>query len=115
MKVLTTLNSNARQSLYFITDEKQRLKFTFYFLPTQDGWFYDVESEGFNLYGQRLCCHPNLLNKYSRIIDWGLNVSTTDGLDPYQIADFTSGYCYVSILDKEEVQQVEDYLNGQTQ
>lgn len=112
MKVLSTLNSNPRQSLYFVTDENERLKFTFYFLPTQRNWYFNIESDNFNLYGQRLCCHPNLLAKYSNNITFGMNVTTTDGLDPYQISDFTTGYCYVSILDSSEVEQIEEAFNG---
>lgn len=115
MKTLSTLDSNPRQSLYFVTDDKERLKLSFYYLPTQQNWFIDIESENFTLYGTRLCCHPNLLNKYHNIIGWGLSVLTVDGLDPFQVTDFSSGYCQVSILDKEEVAIVEAYLNGETQ
>lgn len=114
MKTLSTLDANPRQSLYFVTEEKDRVKFSFYYLPTQQNWFVDIESENFNLYGTRLCCHPNLLNKYHNIINFGLSVLTVDGLDPFQVTDFSTGYCQVSILEKSEVATVEAYLNGET-
>lgn len=114
MKVLSTLDSNARQSLYFITDDRKRLKFTFYFLPTQSNWYFDVESDEFNLYGQRLCAHPNLLTKYHNIIDFGLQVNTNDGLDPFQITDFVTGYCQIGVLNADEVSTIERYLNNET-
>lgn len=115
MRILSILDNNPRQSLYFITPEKDRLKFTFYYLPTQQGWFFDVESDNFNLYSTRLCCHPNIMTKYHNIISWGLNIITADGFDPYQVTDFATGYCQVSVLDKDEVAEVEKYLNGETQ
>lgn len=115
MRALSRLDSNPKQILYFVTEEKQRIKFYFYFLPTQSNWFVDIESDGFNLYGTRLCTLPNLLWKYNRILDWGLNVETKDGLDPFQVTDFSTGYCVVSVLNKEEVKQIEDWLNGKTE
>lgn len=116
MRVLTTLNSNPRQSLYFTTeDSSERVKLTFYFLPTQNNWYFDIESDSLTIYGQRLCCHPNLLCKYSNNIDWGMSVVTLDGLDPYQVTDFTDGYCYVSMLDADEVEAVGSLLNGETE
>lgn len=112
MRTLTRLDSNPKQVIYFTTEDKQRIKFYFYFLLTQQGWFVDIEVDDFKLYGTRLCVLPNLLEKYSNIIDWGLNVWTKDGIDPFQVTDFSTGYCEVSVLDKSEVQYVKDVLNG---
>jgi hypothetical protein len=55
------------------------------------------------------------MTKYHNIISWGLNIITADGFDPYQVTDFATGYCQVSVLDKDEVAEVEKYLNGETQ
>lgn len=112
MRTLTRLDSNPKQVLYFTTDSKQRIKFYFYFLPTQQSWFLDIEVDDFKLYGTRLCVLPNLFEKYSNILEWGLNVQTKDGLDPFQLTDFSTGYCTVSVLDKDEVKYVRDVLNG---
>lgn len=112
MRQLSVLDSNPKQTLYFVTDDKKQIKFYFYFLPTQEGWFVDIEADDFKLYGTKVCTLPNLLWKYCNIIDWGLNVETLDGLDPFQITDFSTGYCQVSVLNKDEVQSIEDWLNG---
>ena len=115
MRILSTLDSNPRQTIYFTTDDKQRIKLSFYFLPTQSGWFVDIDTEGFKLNGTRIFAYPNILDKYHNIIIWGINVSTLDGLDPYQVTDFSSGYCQISILDEDEVNKVKDFLDGKTQ
>lgn len=112
MRTLTRLDSNPKQTIYFTTDDKQRIKFYFYYLPTQENWFVDIEVGDFKLYGTRLCVLPNLLGKYSNIINWGLNVATLDGYDPVSLTDFSSGYCTVSVLDENEVEYVKDVLNG---
>ena len=115
MYALTRLDSNPKQTLYFTTEDKKQIKFYFYFLPTQSNWFVDIECDDFKLYGTRLCAHPNLLTKYHNIINWGLNIQTVDGYDPYQVTDFSDGRCTVSVLTPDEVKQVESYLNGETQ
>lgn len=115
MYILSRLDSNPKQTIYYNTEDKQQIKFHFYFLPTQSNWFVDIECGNFQLYGTRLCNHPNLLTKYHNIINWGLNVQTVDGYDPYQVTDFSDGKCIVSVLTSSEVAEVESYLNGENQ
>ena len=113
MKKISRLDENAKQSLSFITEENKTIDFYFYFMPTQNSWFFDMTYGSFVLKGQRLCAHPNLLTKYHNIIDIGLNVETSDGFDPWRITDFKTGYCEVSVLNKTEVAEIERFLNGE--
>lgn len=112
MKRLSTLNRQPQQEISYITDSSEKITFLFRFLPTQQSWVVDVTSDKFNVYGLRLCCSPNILDKWNKILDFGVSVTTDDGLDPFRIEDFETGYCYVCIINKEETKTTTDYLDG---
>ena len=112
MREITTLDSNPHQSLYFVTEDGQNLHLTFSFKPRIQAWTLDIESDNFNVYGIQLCCSKNILDKYNNILDYGINIETTDGFDPWRETDFETGYCSLSFLNKEELEQVTEYLDG---
>jgi len=112
MKQITTIDSTASQSIFFATEDKKILHFTFLFNPRQQAWFMDIESEKFNLYGIQICCHPNILDKYRNIITFGIAITTEDGYDPWRINDFESGYASFCVLNQDELKEVTGLLDG---
>lgn len=112
MRQITTLDDNASQSIYFVTEDSISLHFTLVYRPRQQAWFLDLESEDFNLYGIQICVSPNILDKYKNILTYGICIETEDGLDPWRVSDFKDGYCSFSILNKNEVKEVGDFLDG---
>ena len=112
IRVLSTLNSNAYQSVTFDTKEGKRVKLTFRFIPSQETWFFDVESDSLTVYGLALATFINLLDSYKNIISWGMYVWSEDGFDPYKIDDFSTGRIRVAVLEDLENAVIEEFLNG---
>lgn len=112
MKQITTLSSDAKQSLYFVTEDGEILHLTFLFSPRQQTWFLDLESDKFSVFGIQIGCSVNLLDKYRNLLNYGILVSTEDGNDPWRVDDFESGYCSFCFLNKDEVEMTIRYLNG---
>lgn len=112
IRVLDTLNNNAYQTVTFDTEEGERVKLTFRFIPSQETWFFDVESDSLTVYGLALATFINLLDSYKNIISWGMNVWSKDGFDPYKIDDFSTGRIRISILEDLENAVIEEFLNG---
>lgn len=113
MKRISTLTANPYQKVTFITESGKDAVFVFRYLPTQQRWIFDLEYDGsFIANGIAVCCHPNLLDKWHNILDFGINVTTDTGLDPFEVTAFDDGSCFVSILNKEEKNQATEYLNG---
>lgn len=111
-RVLSTLTDNAYQSVSFDTKDGERVKLTFRFIPSQETWFFDVESNSLNVNGLALTSFINLLDPYHNNISWGLYVWSQDGFDPWRIDDFTSGRIRVAIIEDLEYAVVEEFLNG---
>lgn len=111
MRRLTKITNSPNQQVTYVADN-QNITLHLYFKPTQMSWFLDITSEKFNLYGQRVSTSLNMLNKYHNIINWGISIVTSDGLDPYTVDDFINGHASFYMLDSSDVIITEAYLNG---
>jgi hypothetical protein len=112
IRVLSTLNDNAYQTVSFDTKKGERVKLTFRFIPSQETWIFDVESPSLTVYGLALSAFVNLLDAYHNIISWGLYVWSKDGFDPWRIDDFATGRIRVAILEDLENAVIQEFLNG---
>ena len=113
MRQISTIDSTANQSIYFASETGRLIHFTFSFNPRQQAWFLNVESDTFSVYGLQICVHPNLLDKFHNLIDFGVYIMTEDGLDPWRVTDFESGYSSFYVLNKEEVKATTEFLDGE--
>lgn len=112
IRVLSTLNDNAYQTVSFDTKKGERVKLTFRFIPSQETWIFDVESPSLTVYGLALSAFVNLLDPYHNIISWGMYVWSKDGFDPWRIDDFATGRIRVAILEDLENAVIQEFLNG---
>lgn len=112
VRVLSTLNDNAYQSVSFDTNAGERVKLIFRYIPSQETWFFDVESDSLTVRGLALTAFVNLLDAYQNKITWGLYVWTQDGYDPWRIDDFVTGRIRVAIIEDLENAVIKEFLNG---
>lgn len=111
-RILSTLTDNAYQTVSFVTREGENVTLTFRYIPSQQTWFVDVESDSLTVYGLALATFVNLLDPYHNLITWGLYVWSKDGFDPYRIDDFSSGRIRIAIIEDLENAVIEEFLNG---
>lgn len=112
IRVLSTLNNNAYQSLSFVTKKGEKVVLTFRFIPSQETWFFDVESPSLTIYGLALTAFENILDPYHNVISWGMYVWSKDGFDPWKIDDFTTGRIRIAIIEDLENEVIKEFLNG---
>ena len=112
IRVLSTLNDNAYQTVSFDTKKGERVKLTFRFIPSQETWIFDVESTSLTVYGLALSAFVNLLDPYHNVISWGMYVWSKDGFDPWRIDDFATGRIRVAVFEDLENAVIQEFLNG---
>ena len=94
--------------------EEGLITFNLYYKPTIEMWMIDVIFKTFSVYSIRVCNSLNLLSQFSELIPFGLMVSVGDniGYEPSLIDDFSSERITLNILDKSEVEMIENnYIN----
>ena len=113
MKRLSILTSNPYQTVTFTTNSGKNVVMNFRYMPTQQRWFLDLTyGDTFAVNGLAVLCHPNILDKFHNILDFGINVTTDTGLDPTELTCFEDGSCFVCMLDSNEKEQATEYLDG---
>lgn len=91
-----------------------RIKLTFEYKANQLGWFFGFEYNGNSYQNIRLTTSYNILRAYRSWLPFGIACTTSDGLEPMDINDFSSGYAKVYILTKSEIDTVEGMFYAKT-
>ena len=102
------LTSDAKQSNRVKLPDASTIDFNFNYAPTQNSWFMDVAYGDKRLNGLRLVVSPNCLRQYSRILPFGVTVTSTNSVDPYFIDDFSEGRISVYVLDSDDLEMLEN-------
>ena len=111
MRILNTLTDNAYQSVSFVTEEGETVTLTLRFIPSQETWFLDVESDSLTTRGLALTSFVDLLDPYHENISWGLYVWSADGFDPWRVDDFTTKRIQLVVTEGIERAILQEYLN----
>jgi hypothetical protein len=106
------LNNSSRQQINIVGDNGEIIPFLIYFLPTQNGWAFDVEYSDFKLNGAYLTISPNCLRGYRNILPFGISCISTDGYEPQFINDFSDGRVSLFLLNAVEAAQIETEVYG---
>jgi hypothetical protein len=112
IRILSTLTDKAYQTVSFDTNKGERVDITLRFIPSQETWFFDIESASLTVRGLALTAFKNLLDPYHNLISWGMYVWTEDGFDPWRIDDFSTGRVRIAIIEDLENAVIEEFLNG---
>lgn len=108
MRIINKLNSDARQRAFLTGNQGQRIIMDLRYLPTQQLWMMDLQLDDFILKGIVVVNSLNMLRGYHNIIPFGISCNTPDNLDPYRITDFDTGYAVLTLLNADEVMQLEE-------
>lgn len=113
MQQINIIDSDAYQEFSYILESGIKTTVVLRFFPTQRRWVMDISDDnGFSVKGIFVCCHANILDKWHNIINYGIQISTNDMIDPYRQEDFESGYASFVFLNEFEKDAVTGYLNG---
>ena len=112
IRVLSTLNENAHQTVSFVTNEGESVTLNLKYIPSQECWTVDVISDSLTIYGLTLSSFVNILDPYHNNITWGLYVWSKDGFDPWRIDDFSTGRIKIAIIEDLEYAVIQEYLDG---
>lgn len=102
----TTLGNEPRQQVTMLLDDTTRVVFTFEYKANQLGWFFSYTYNEQTVANIRLVTSYNMLRSY-KSLPFGLRCDTTDGLEPMEINDFSSGYATVYLLTQEDINATE--------
>lgn len=109
MQLLDNITNDSNQKIKILFDDTSRnITLELIYRPTQTGWFVNVEYENFICKGIRVCLSSNLLSQWSNVIPFGLMIVSADGQEPYFLEDFITDRVKIAVLNKEEVEKLNE-------
>ena len=108
---ITNLKDKPKQKFKVQIDDGDMAEFVLYFLPSQQGWFFDIKYGNFEATGLRLVNSCNVLRSYFNLLRFGLSCQVVDGSEPYFVDDLSTGRIKLFILSEEEVVFIEELFN----
>lgn len=67
------------------------------------GWFLDLVSENFKIYGIRITSCPNILRQWSNKLGFGIGVLCENKSEPFFIEDFNTGRAKMFLLEPDDL------------
>lgn len=110
MQSIDNISNNANQVITFVIDDGSTVVLNLIYHPAVERWVANIIHESLTVFSINICLHPNMLRDWKNIIDFGLMCTTIDGIDPLYIDDFSNGRATLYILDKDDINTVENDL-----
>ena len=71
---------------------------------SRQGWFSDLTSDNFNLFGIRLTSNYNVLKQWQNKLGFGLYIKTENNSEPFFYEDFKSGRATICLLESVDLE-----------
>ena len=107
MLYIGNITNDAHQTLTLIGIPGLQITMTLDYNPRTTQWILGVDDGTTQIQGLAVVCAPNMLRQWKNIIGYGITCLRTDGLDPYQLNDFSDQVANIFLLDAADVAQVE--------
>lgn len=81
---------------------------------SRQGWFLDLISESFSVYGIRITSVPNVLRQWKDRLGFGICVLTENKSEPFFLEDFNTGRAKMYLLEPDDL-ELQDIIYAQIQ
>lgn len=81
---------------------------------SRQGWFLDLVSESFSVYGIRITSVPNVLRQWKDRLGFGICVLTENKSEPFFLEDFNTGRAKMYLLEPDDL-ELQDIIYAQIQ
>jgi hypothetical protein len=113
MTEITGITLEAKQNFTLILEDGSQAPLYMEYIDQNYGWNMSVSYPGWSgITYQRMTVNANMLRRWSNIIPFGLAIITNDGYEPILISDFYSGRASLFLLNADDVQTYETYLQS---
>lgn len=108
MKIITSITAEPKQRFVLRLDNNESVIMRLYYYPTQSSWYFDIEYGEYINNGNKVVLTMNALRHLRNIIPFGIAFLSGSSAEPFQLEDFINGNVLAVLLNKEDVQEIED-------
>ena len=86
-----------------INSKQENYKCYINYLPSVQGWFLDLVSENFKIYGIKITSCPNILRQWQNKLGFGIGVMCENKSEPFFIEDFNTERAKMYLLEPDDL------------
>lgn len=105
-----TITENS--SIEIINDKNETYTGYINYNSSRQGWFLDLVSENFKIYGIRITSVPNILRQWKDKLGFGISVICEQKSEPFLLEDFNTGRAKLYLLESDDL-VLQDLIYGQ--
>ena len=110
MQVITSITEQPKQEFNLKLDNNQTAKMRLYYYASQSSWYFDIEYNGRINNGNKVVLSMNALRHLKRLIPFGIGFISESNADPFTLDAFTSQKYLMILLNKDDVQTIEETI-----
>lgn len=96
-----TITENS--TVEIINAEKETYTAYINYNSTRQGWFLDLVSDNFSIYGIKITSNPNILKQWQKRLGFGIGVICENNSEPFFWEDFNTGRAKMFLLEPDDL------------
>ena len=110
MEIITSITGYPKQNFILRLENNEAVSISLYYYATQQSWYYDFEYNGYINKGNKVVLSLNALRHLRNRIPFGIAFLSGNNAEPFGLNDFLEQKVLMILLNKEDVQAVEDSI-----
>ena len=108
MEIITSITAYPKQEFVLRLENNESALMRLYYYATQQSWYFDIEYKDYINNGNKVVLTMNALRHLKNKLPFGLAFISDSNAEPFQLEDFTSKKVLMLLLNKDDVQMIED-------
>lgn len=111
MQIVTSLTNEPNQLHTLILENNDTADLRLYYFARMQSWYIDLEYGEKVIKGLKVVLSPNLLRQFRKVLPFGLSFFADNSyVEPFEIEAFSSNRVQMGIINKEEIQDIEENI-----
>lgn len=108
MKVVSSITNQPKQTFNVTLDDNSVVIFNLYYLMTQEAWYFDFQYNDYKSNGNKVVLTLNAIRHLRDRLPFGIGFISESNADPFDLNDFQNNKVFMTILNSEEVEEIEE-------
>ena len=106
------ISLNEQTVIEIINSKQESYKLAFSYNYNRQGWFIDIVSDSFKIYGLRITCNSNILRQWKDKLGFGIAIEAENDLEPFFQEDFLTERAKIYLLEPSDLEDQDNLLKG---
>ncbi len=110
MEIITSITAYPKQQFILKLENNEFATMRLYYYSSQQSWYFDIEYKDYVNNGNKVVITLNALRHLRNKLPFGISFLSSSNAEPFQLEDFVSQKVLMVLLNKEDVNELEELV-----